>query len=163
LDIELQIPARNSQGVTLIEMIIVIILLGIVAGIGAAWMIQGLKANLTSVSLQERSWQARLSLERMSLELHSLHWLDPNSNTSVINFTNVNFVPVNYKLSGVNLLRNNVTMATNVTSVLFNYVDSNYNLQTSPSTNTICIYMYANISSNKASMPLQTIICPSNL
>lgn len=58
----------NSKGFTLIEMVMVILLLGIIAGVAAMILLEGSKGWLAIGPRKDALWEARMSIERMVRE-----------------------------------------------------------------------------------------------
>ncbi|MCL5260547.1 MAG: prepilin-type N-terminal cleavage/methylation domain-containing protein [Gammaproteobacteria bacterium] len=157
----------RAKGLTLIEFIIAILILGIVAGVAAAWLDKGLLAGAVSTNIVERSWHARLALQRIANDLLFLSSFSNTSSTSMINFTDVNGSTDSYTLSGGSILRNGTSVANYINNLNFNYVDSSFNY-TSNMSQVMCIYIFANVTmppgeSSHGVLPLQTIVCPRRL
>src|SRR3989344_5303011 len=94
---------RHKLGFTLIELIIVITLLGIVAGVGGALLLHGIRAAHQQDKVAQGDWQAYVALERMVRELRDIDY----DNTGVLTFAanSISFVDIygesiNYSLSG---------------------------------------------------------------
>lgn len=58
----------NSKGFTLIEMVMVIVLLGIIAGVAAMVLLEGSRGWLSTGQRKDALWEARMSIERMVRE-----------------------------------------------------------------------------------------------
>lgn len=58
----------NSKGFTLIEMVMVILLLGIIAGVATMVLLEGSKGWLAIGPRKDALWEARMSIERMVRE-----------------------------------------------------------------------------------------------
>ncbi|MBF0178931.1 MAG: type II secretion system protein [Magnetococcales bacterium] len=62
---------KRPAGFTLIEMVMTLTIISIVAGVGATSMIGGFNAYLTARDMEPMASNARLALQRMSLELRN--------------------------------------------------------------------------------------------
>lgn len=153
----------QHKGFSLIELIVVILILGIVSISGAMLIQQGFSASTTSVNLTEQTWHVRLALQRIANELMSLNSIDAaNSSSTAIKFQDQNYANVTYTLTGNNITRNGVAIASNITGLIFTYFDNTYATAASIS-NTYCIGIYAVSYTKQGVFPLQTVVCPRKL
>lgn len=119
---------KNSRGFTLIEIIISIVLVGIIAGVAALIIIQGVRAYSDEASRSDVHYQARLTMERMAREVKLVRsCMDINgmANPSAsLDFWDIGNNQVIYTLVGTNLMRNAAdTLAQNVTALQFQFLD----------------------------------------
>ncbi len=117
----------HCQGFTLIEMIFVIVIMGIIAAIGARVIGTGFRAYFTNQNIVIADAQGRLAIERFIRDVHAV-----NSSSSFItttstqlSFVNVNGDTVTYSLSGNQLQRNGIPLADGISSLTFGYYDGN--------------------------------------
>ncbi|RJQ41238.1 MAG: prepilin-type N-terminal cleavage/methylation domain-containing protein [Nitrospiraceae bacterium] len=131
---------HDSKGITLIELVIVMVLIAIVAVVVANALSTGIDAFFTTDNRKEALDQARVAMDRMAKEIRNL----PNSAGviasgspqlcfSMLDGTN-NPVTVNYSYSNPNIRRespsaactpgNGQTLATSITSFSFEYIQA---------------------------------------
>src|SRR5450759_1333238 len=116
---------QRQPGFSLVELIVVIVVLGIVASIGAVLVRDGMLGYLRGREITSADWQGRLALERITRELRDV--AAPNySNiaatscgTSTFAFSDINATPISYTQSTTTLLRNGQPLADNVTGLSF--------------------------------------------
>ncbi|MBI1811367.1 MAG: prepilin-type N-terminal cleavage/methylation domain-containing protein [Nitrospirae bacterium] len=164
-----------KNGVTLIELVIVMVLAAIVAVVVANALSTGVKGNLVTDYRKEALDQARVAMERMRREIRNL-----NNSASVTTgiatqfcFTDTESLLIDYSYSSPNITRDTgncaagggATLSTSITAFSFVYlradgvtVDSPFSAAT---TKLIRIILTANISGE--SVQLQTEVWPRNL
>lgn len=114
---------RHQRGFTLVELVAVIVVLGIVASMGAIVMRDGMLGYLRGQEITRADWQGRLALERITRELRDV--AAPNySNiascgTTAFAFSDITATAINYTQSGNTLLRNGLPLASNVSGLRF--------------------------------------------
>jgi prepilin-type N-terminal cleavage/methylation domain-containing protein len=117
----------RQPGFSLIELIVVIVVLGILAGMGAIMVRDGLLGWLRGREINSADWQGRLALERITRELRTVappfSGVANISNTScgsaTFAFSDINAAQISYSLSGTTLMRNGQPLADNVTGLGF--------------------------------------------
>lgn len=116
-------PLKN--GFTLIEMIIVIVILSIIAGVAARVMGAAFNSYYDNQRIVNANEQGRLAIERMIRDIHAINSTSSitTANASTFTFVDVNGNAVTYSLSGTQLQRNGITLADGVNSVAFGYYD----------------------------------------
>lgn len=126
---------NNQRGVTLIEMVLAIVLIGIIGAIAAEAFLYSTSSVLTGNAVRESMQVNRLALERMIREIRGVA-----NDTSVItaNATKFEFIDsagdtVSFELSGVDLNRVFTdppaaavtnTLAAGVSSLAFTYLNN---------------------------------------
>jgi prepilin-type N-terminal cleavage/methylation domain-containing protein len=124
---------RNERGVTLIELILAIVLIGIIGSVAANAFLSSTQSALTANNVREAMQVDRTAMERMVREIRNVA-----DNTSVLtaNATQFEFVDVDgntvsFELAGTTLNRVFTappaaavtnTLATNVTGLTFTYL-----------------------------------------
>lgn len=121
---------RNRQrGFTLLEMVLVVMLLSILAGVASHMLSGGFNAYLLGKDAVDTNWQARNALEWLMRDLRAVRSATAADLTitpsNAITFTNTSGAVVNYALSGATLLRNGQPLADGVTALVFSYVQKN--------------------------------------
>ena len=126
------------QGLTLVEMVIVIVLVGIVFGIGGMLLTQVFRAYFEEQDISGGDWQAKLALERATRELRAIRSATATdfaipASPSEIRFVDTDGNNVCFYLSGATLMRaenpptqscgttNPQQLADNISSLGFTY------------------------------------------
>mgnify|MGYP000851080253 CR=1 FL=1 len=123
-----------KKAYTLVEMVLVIVIIGIVAGIAVPLMLEvGDAWSLSSKAYDRAALQAVVITGRMSKEIRQLR--DARSlvtaTNSQLTFFNTNNTNITYSSSGSLLMRNNDVLAENVASFSFTYYnDTNATIAT---------------------------------
>lgn len=114
-----------QRGFSLIEMVLVIVIVGIIASVGAQLMGTGFQLYFTGRDTLSVDAQARLALERMTRELRTVRPATGLTMTPAtqITFTDETGTAVQYILGGGNLMRNTQVLAGGVTGLGFVYLD----------------------------------------
>lgn len=115
----------EQRGFSLIEMVLVIVIVGIIASVGAQLMGTGFQLYFTGRDTLSVDAQARLALERMTRELRTVRPATGLTMTPAtqITFTDETGTAVQYILGGGNLMRNTQVLAGGVTGLGFVYLD----------------------------------------
>lgn len=122
----------HTNGFTLIEIVITIALVGILAGIAALILVQGITSYSVEEARVDVHYQARLAMERMAREIRQIRStadITAMTNTS-LRFTDVNGASVGFTWTGPTTLSrwNGVgtnVLAPNITAFNFNYYQQN--------------------------------------
>ncbi|MFA5912906.1 MAG: prepilin-type N-terminal cleavage/methylation domain-containing protein [Burkholderiales bacterium] len=117
----------RQPGFSLVELIVVIVVLGIVASMGAIVVRDGMLGYLRGREISSADWQGRLALERITRELRdiapssggSVNIANSSCGNSGFTFSDVNAVPISYTQSANTLLRNGQPLADDVTGLRF--------------------------------------------
>ena len=116
---------NNQKGFTLIEMVIVIVLISIIAGVAAMIILEGAKSYQKEVSYSDIHNQGRLAIERMAREIRMIRSAtaaDISTMTaSNIVFNDVNGTNIQFSFAGNTISRSGNTLANNVQSMAFSY------------------------------------------
>jgi prepilin-type N-terminal cleavage/methylation domain-containing protein len=127
---------RNEHGVTLIEMILSIVLIGIIGAVAANAFLYSTESVLTANNVREGVQVDRLAMDRMVREMRNVaantQVLTANANT--FRYVDVDGNTISFTLAGTTLNRVSATtnpLATNVSGLTFSYLDkSNGNILT---------------------------------
>ena len=119
------LSALRQIGFSLVEVIVVIVVLGVVASMGAMVLRDGIVGYLRGREITGADWQGRLAMERMTRELRTI--ASPNySNiaatacgSSTFTFSDATGNAISYTQSTTTLLRNGQPLADNVGGLRF--------------------------------------------
>jgi prepilin-type N-terminal cleavage/methylation domain-containing protein len=161
--------AKREKGLTLIEMVMTIVIVGILAGGGMFYIRQVIDLWSFVTFRNEVVYQGRTALARMSRDIRQI-----SNNTSVFyanstrfRFAGINNASVDYYLSNTDLMRNNDALASGVRNLTLTY----YNLTNQPianplvnpqATNIRRISIRLNIFSGDQNKTLTTQVWPRN-
>jgi prepilin-type N-terminal cleavage/methylation domain-containing protein len=111
----------RQLGFSLVELIVVIVVLGIVASMGAIVVRDGMLGYLRGREITSADWQGRLALERMTRELRNAAAIAPANacGTSTFTFSDISSTLIVYTQNTTTLLRNGQPLADNVTALRF--------------------------------------------
>jgi prepilin-type N-terminal cleavage/methylation domain-containing protein len=120
-----RLSIERQSGFSLVELIVVIVVLGIVASMGAMVVRDGMLGYLRGREITSADWQGRLALERITRELRDV--ASPNySNitatscgTSTFTFSDISSTPISYTQNTSTLLRNGQPLADNIAALRF--------------------------------------------
>ena len=116
-------PTLRQLGFSLVELVVVIVVLGIVASMGAVLVRDGLLGYLRGREITSADWQGRLALERITRELRTIAWpnyanIAANScASSTFSFSDQTATPISYTQNATTLLRNGQPLADNLSGV----------------------------------------------
>lgn len=117
----------KSNGFTLVEIVITIVLIGILSGVAAMIIMQGVRAYSDEQSRSDVHYQARLAVERMAREIRQIRsrtdistWTDTN-----MRFTDASGNVVGFEHVGSNINRwdgaTDTVLASGITPFDYNY------------------------------------------
>ena len=113
---------RRDAGFTLIELIITIVLVGIIAGIGALVVLQGVNAFLAEDIRADLTTDGRLAIERMAREIRTIRSRTaadiPTKVAGTLSFVDLDGNPITYTSGGGSVTRNGTTLASATTAAL---------------------------------------------
>ena len=124
----IRFPTLRQLGFSLVELIVVVVVLGIVASMGATVVRDGMLGYLRGREITSADWQGRLALERITRELRDVAEIAPVNacSTSAFTFSDISYTMISYTQSTVpnttTLLRNGQPLADNVTGLRFYYL-----------------------------------------
>lgn len=117
---------QRQHGFSLIELIVVMVVLGIVASMGAVVVRDGMLGYLRGREIASADWQGRLALERISRELRDVapsvvvNNIAPTScGSATFAYSDISAAPISYTQSTTTLMRNGQPLADNVTGLRF--------------------------------------------
>lgn len=152
------------SGVTLFELIVVMVLVGILGSAMSLGLTQGLRAYLNGQRYTQGDWQARTALERMTREIRTIASgaQITTMGSSDFNFTDIYGSPIDFSQAGTQILRNNQAIADNVQTLSFTYFTNNGTIAT---VNTSVCYISINVEVNYQNVVsnLSTVVYPWNL
>lgn len=125
---------KKQKGFTLIELILSIILMGIISVVIGRIMVAGFKTFITSQNISEADWQGLLALEMITNDIHDIRSASSITTISASSlvFTDMAGTIVTYQLSGTNLQRNSLTVASGITALAFTYLNGSGTVTATP-------------------------------
>jgi len=118
----------KSNGFTLVEIVITIVLIGILSGIAAIIILQGVRAYSSEQSRSDVHYQARAAMERMTREIRLIRSQGADITTMANNnlqFIDVNGATIGFSWANPTLSRwngaTNDVLAAGVTAFTFSY------------------------------------------
>jgi prepilin-type N-terminal cleavage/methylation domain-containing protein len=157
----------RQPGFSLVELIVVIVVLGIVASMGAIVVRDGMLGYLRGREITSADWQGRLALERITRELRDVAApgsanIDASScGSSGFSFVDITANQISYTLASSALLRNGQPIADNVTALGFYCLQSNVQTTVIPS-NVYYITVSMIVSTANTSATYRSTVKPRN-
>lgn len=112
----------NEKGYTLIELVVVITILGIIALVPSAALLESAKIYARTVPTLDATYQARFAVERMKSDVRDMQDGSITTFTSTaLTFKLSSGQSIAYTLSGSTLLRNGDLLAKGVTALSISY------------------------------------------
>jgi prepilin-type N-terminal cleavage/methylation domain-containing protein len=156
-------------GFSLVELVVVIVVLGIVAGMGAVLVRNGMLGYLRGREITSADWQGRLALERMTRELRNVAAPDSASidsascGSSGFSFVDIttNQIGYSYTAASSTLWRNGQPLADNVTGLRFYCLQSDVQPTITPA-NVYYITVSMIVSTANTSAAYRDTIRPRN-
>ena len=158
---------KNNAGMTLIEILLVIVIIGvlvgclapIIAGTVDAWMF-----NTERTAMLE---EGRTSIFRMAREIRMIRGAPyiTTADPTVLEFQDYYGNNVRLEQSGTDLLHNSNNMASGLKTtggLIFQYFDGN-DIQTTVKANIRRIVVALTLENNSGALSLQNQVCPRNL
>lgn len=166
---------NNTIGFTLIELIITVVVVGIIASVGATILRNALLGSISTQNITSISSQSRLVLQRMSRELRNMNTgsLVSCNDAGQTYATSITFSttydasnPITYSLVNGAVIRTvggvAHTIANNVTELSFYCFGQDLQPTLSPAS-MYCIYVHSTLSQSGLIMPVFNLICPRNI
>lgn len=158
---------KNTRGITLIEILLVVIIIGVLAGCLAPIITGTVDAWMFSSQRTAMLEDARTSLFRMAREIRLIRGETYISSFSptLLEFQDYYGNNVRLEQSGTDLLRNGHVMASGLKTtggLLFLYFDGN-DLQTTVTANIRRIVVALTLENGAGELSLQNQVCPRNL
>jgi len=120
--------AKGARGVTLVEMILVIVLLAVIASLSSTLLSGGFNAYFTQRDIADAAWQGRLALARLTRDLRTVRSPSATDLTispaNQITFVNTAGATVVYALTGTTLTRNGQPLADGISNLNFTYISN---------------------------------------
>lgn len=118
---------RSQKGFSLIELIITIVIMGIISVVVGKILLQGYKTFITSQNISDADWQGLMALESITNDIHNIRSAADiiTISASTFSFVDMTGTTVTYTLSGSNLQRNSLTVASGMSALTFSYLDKN--------------------------------------
>jgi len=82
---------RSQQGMTLLELIVGMIILGVIASVGAFFFVTGIKGYNQTREASDLALKADVALERMSIELRDMTGLAGGAHVTVVTDTSITY------------------------------------------------------------------------
>lgn len=155
---------KKQLGVTLIEIIIVIVILSIIISVGGVLMGFGFKGGFASRNSIYAASIGRVAIERMGndiLNARSATAADLTPNANSIVFVMSDGTSVTYSLSGTDLMRNAKILTDYISALSFTYLDDSF-LVTTTATSVRCVVINMTVSYQNNNANLTTTVCPRN-
>lgn len=164
----------GENGFTLIELVMTMALIGIIAFVVANSMSAGFKAYFTTDFRNEALNQARIAMERMSKEIRNVRSRTDigTANAAQFCFINTDGARISFRFSANTIIREEPaacpgiagnTLAGNITSFTFAYLQSNGSADPAPPTNTKRIRITFTSTISSESITLQSEVWPRSL
>ncbi|MFZ5861702.1 MAG: prepilin-type N-terminal cleavage/methylation domain-containing protein [Nitrospirota bacterium] len=118
---------RGQSGVTLIELVITIVIVGIIAATTSLLLLTGVQEYVAQDARATLTTQGRLSLERMAREIRLIRSRTatdiPTMTATTLSFVDISGNAVTYTAGGGSVTRNGAMLASSGSAVLtFSYV-----------------------------------------
>lgn len=164
-----------QKGFTLVELVMTMVLIGIVAYVVATALTTGIKAYFMTDFRKEALDQSRIAMERMTREIRNVRsssdiWVGVNA--SEFCFVNTEGTSIDFRYTANTILREEPatcsgaagnTLATSITSLLFEYVDNTGAVGAFSAANTKRIRITLTATKNNESVTLQSEVWPRSL
>jgi prepilin-type N-terminal cleavage/methylation domain-containing protein len=157
----------QSNGFTLIEIVITIVLVSILAGFAAMIILQGVRAYSDEDSRSDINYQTRLAVERIAREARQISDCTritvPANPGGTFSFTDINTgATVTFSISGTNLLRNADRLASNISSAQFSFFATDGTTLTTACPGIWFIDISVTDANGSQSLPIRTRVHPRN-
>jgi prepilin-type N-terminal cleavage/methylation domain-containing protein len=146
----------SQRGFVLIELIAVIVLIGMIAAFTTFFLYTGFKGYEDSKTRNEGALSAQMALDRITLELRDINYIDPTPNNTSLTYKSETLTGTRtLKYIGNNILLNvdppgdvakDYTLLEDVTSFQFSYTYLNLDYDTAPVDEVASIAVVFNLS-----------------
>lgn len=157
----------QSQGFTLIEIVITIVIVGIIASIAANIILQGARIYATEDSRSNVHYQARLAMERMTKEIRQIRSPSAADITTMtatdLKFTKASGAIVEFTWANPVLSLGAQQLATGITAFTFKYYMADGNTQTSDPTAMWFVEIIMTATQGTEMLQMSTRVHPMNL
>jgi prepilin-type N-terminal cleavage/methylation domain-containing protein len=157
---------RRPGGFTLVELILVVALTALLAGVGARLALQGTNSYMAQEVRDDLLTGNRTALERMAREIRGIRSATaadiPVMAATDLQFTDTGGQSLRFTLAGSTLNRNGQALASNVGALAFRYLQANGTSTTADPTLVWFVEISASLSKNGESLPLRLRIHPRN-
>lgn len=121
------VARRGQEGVTLIELVITIVLVGIIASVGSLLLQQGVRAYINEDARADLTNQGRVAIERMAREIREIRSRTSLDIPGCCSATSLSFYDVagnriDYDVSGGNVVRRNLTALASGDAVVLGFL-----------------------------------------
>lgn len=164
---------RQETGVTLIELVVVIVLLGIIFGIGAMILRGSFPTYFAERDIAAADGQAQLALARMTREIRTIRSnasTDLSPGASVLSFTNTAGTTIQYQYNSGSQTLERVenggtaqTLADHVTSLTFSYWQSDGKTPATSAANVYYVTAQFTVSRGVAISTYRATVWPRDL
>lgn len=161
---------KEHRGFTLIEVIMVIVIVGIIAGLAAMMISQGVRAYSDEVIRSDVHYQARLAMERMAREIRMIRSRTDIAAMTATNlvFTDVAGNTVGFDYAAPPAIRrwdgavyNNLALS--ITSFAFNYYQQDLVIPATGPADVWVIEIVMRVQQGAETLDLRTRVFPRNL
>ena len=158
---------RRHEGFTLIELVITIVLVGIMAGIGALLLREGTRAYISADVRADLTNQGRVAIERMAREIREIRSrtnadIPGCCSATTLSFNDIAGNPIAYDVAGSTVRRNLTALASgDAVSLSFTYYQSNGTPAVTAATVWV-IQIDLTVTKNGESQPLRIRVHPRN-
>jgi MSHA biogenesis protein MshO len=169
----LRIP--NSNGFTLIEIVITIVIVSILSGLAAMIILQGVRAYSDERSRSDVHYQSRAAMERMAREIRMIRWDDTAGQADVttmtatmLRYTDIQGIRMGFRLSGTEIQRTEdnaatwQTLASGVQSLNFAYFQQDGIATAADATTLWFVAITMTDKQGAETLPMRTRVHPRN-
>lgn len=164
--------ASRCRGFTMVELVLVIVIVAIIASLGAQMMGSGFQSYFSGRDISRGDWQARVALERMTRELRAVRSATAAdliiSPASEITFVNSDGATVRFYVVGTQLMRSNggvagaQPLADGISALSFSYLQADGTTPAASATLVRYITVSFTVTRGPATTTLRTTVNPRN-
>lgn len=157
--------ARHG-GFTLIELVLTLLILGIISAVVSQFALQGIRSYSTEQDRGAAHSQARLPVERVAREVRAIRSATagdiPIMTVTDLRFTDTLGQDIRFTWAAGILTRNGQTLATNVTSCAFEYLQSDGSTVAALPTELWFVRLTMTAAQGATSLPMRVQVHPRN-